>query len=68
MDGIEALLRALDDGYWHLLRELASGLGWRMSETKRLVEILSEHGLVQYRGSDGTVRLDPELLSLRKEA
>jgi DNA-binding IclR family transcriptional regulator len=67
MDGIEALLRALDDGRWHLLGDLASQLGWTLSDTKRLVEILSEHGLVQYHGADGTVRLDPELRSLRRE-
>jgi DNA-binding IclR family transcriptional regulator len=68
MDGVEALLRALDDGHWHLLGELASRLGWTTTETKLLVEILSAHELVQYRRSDGTVRLDPELLSLRREA
>jgi DNA-binding IclR family transcriptional regulator len=68
MDGVEALLTALDDGQWHTIGDLASQLDWTRSNTIGLVEILSDHGFVQYRRSDGTVRLDPELQYLRKEA
>ena len=67
MDQIEALLRALDDGDWHLIVNLASQLRWTRSLMIQLIEILSEHGLVQYRRLSGSVRLDPDLLSLRRE-
>ena len=67
MDGIEAVLRLLNDGDWHRLDALVSELGWTMAEVKAIVELLSDQGFVHYRSSDGTVRLDPELLSLMRE-
>lgn len=67
MDGIEAVLRLLNDGNWHRLVDLGSQLGWTRAEVKAIVELLSDQGFVHYRGSDGTVRLDPELLSLMRE-
>jgi len=67
MDGIEEFLWLLDDGGWHRIDDVAMKLGWAQSRTRRLAEFLSEHGLVHYRESDGSVMIDLELLDLLRE-
>jgi len=67
LDGIEEFLRLLEDEDWHGLDDVALTLGWTDSKAKRLAEFLSEHGLVHYRISDESVRLDLDFLSLLRE-
>ncbi len=67
MDGIEEFLRLLEDGGWHRIEDLASRLGWADSRARRLAEFLSEHGLVHYRRSDDSAKIDLELLDLLRE-
>lgn len=67
MDGIESLLRLLDDGNWHRITDPAKQLKWSLSRTMRIAEFLSEHGLVHYRKQEESVMLDPELSVLLKE-
>jgi DNA-binding IclR family transcriptional regulator len=67
MGGIEIMMRILEDDDWHKIDELALRLGWTKSRTSRIVEFLGEHGLVQYRAADESVRLDAEFSSLMRE-
>ena len=67
MDGLERLLRILEDGREHLIDELASRLGWTVSRMRRLVLFLSERGLVRYQREDDIVMLDDDLLALLRE-
>ncbi len=68
VDGIGALLRALEDGKWHRREELAIHLSWTESRVERFVQYLLDHGFVSYRTSDKSVKIDEELLSLMKES
>ncbi len=67
MDGIETILRILEDGSWHSTAELALRLGWAESKTEKIVKFLSAHGLVRFQGKTKSVSLEPELLALMKE-
>jgi len=67
MDGIESILRVLEDGHWHPISDLASRIGRSTTITEQIVEFLSEHGLLNYRSSERMVRLDPEFLSLMNQ-
>jgi len=67
MDRIEELLRLLEDGKWHRITEIYQSLKTKETSTKRLVEFLSEHGLVHYRSSDESVKIDSDLLALLRE-
>ena len=67
MDGIEDFLRILEDKRWHRVDDSAARLGWSLSRLRRLVQFLSEHGLVHYRESDDSVLIDDELASLLRE-
>ena|SRR2546426_2055493 len=67
MDSIKRLLKLLEDGEWHRISDISFEIGWTWSRTRRLAELLSEYGLVRYRGSDESVILDPELSSLMRE-
>ncbi len=67
MDGIESILRVLEDGNWHPISDLASRIGRSIAITEQIVEFLSEHGLLNYQSSERIVRLDPEFLSLMNQ-
>ena len=67
MDGIESILRVLEDGNWNRISDLASRIGRSIAITEQIVEFLSEHGLLNYQSSQRIVRLDPEFLSLMNQ-
>jgi len=67
LDGIESILRILEDGKWHPISDLAARFGRSSTVTEQIVEFLSDHGLLNYRSSERMVRLDPEFLSLMNQ-
>ena len=67
MDGVEQLLRLLEDGRWHRLDNVADQLKWSGSKTLELVRFLADHGMVSYRTTDQSVRLDPALLQILQQ-
>jgi DNA-binding IclR family transcriptional regulator len=66
LDGIESILRVLEDGNWHPISDLAARVGRSSTVTEQIVEFLSDHGLLNYRSREKMVRLDPEFLTLMK--
>jgi hypothetical protein len=67
MEEVETILRLLDDGEWHYVDALESCVGWRTPNVKTILGFLSDQGFIQYNRLRNMVRLDPELLSLRRE-
>lgn len=67
MDGVERLLRLLEDGQWHVVDDLASQLGWSEHKTLELAEFLADHGIVTYRARDRSVKLDSALLQILQQ-
>lgn len=68
MDGLERLLELLADGKWHKVDEILVTLGWNEKRARSILEFLSEHGLVSYRASEDSARIDSQLRSLMLES
>lgn len=64
VNGLDNILNVLFDGEWHRVDALSERLELPEDRLKTMLEFLSEHGFVQYRTSDGSVRIDAGLKAL----
>ena len=55
--GFDSILNMLFDGKWHEVDALSEKLKLPQARLRIILDFLSEHGFVQYRASDGSVRI-----------
>ncbi|OLB69424.1 hypothetical protein AUI06_08980 [archaeon 13_2_20CM_2_52_21] len=55
--GFDSILNMLFDGEWHEVDALSEKLKLPQARLRIILDFLSEHGFVQYRASDGSVRI-----------
>jgi Mn-dependent DtxR family transcriptional regulator len=69
LEGLDALLRALSDGGWHRVGELAERLEVRAEDVEEAARLLSKYGMAVYDAEGRRVRLsEPMLRFLRGRA
>jgi len=54
---LDHLFTLLSDESWHSSAELSKQLGIRISKVTELSKLLSSHGIIQYNGKDGKVKI-----------
>jgi len=64
MNRLDSLLELLSDGEWHRIADLSARLRLPEPRLKTILLFLSEHGFVQYRESEGSVKIQSELKAL----
>ena len=64
MNRLDSLLELLSDGEWHRIADLSGRLKLSEPRLKTILLFLSEHGFVNYRESEGSVRIQSELKAL----
>ncbi len=61
---IDAILELLIDGEWHRIEDLSLMLDMPGDRLRSTLSFLAEHGFVQRRTHDGSVKIESELKSL----
>jgi DNA-binding IclR family transcriptional regulator len=64
---LDEVLRALSDGEWHLVSELAESLRASVEGVEEVVRFMSRYGLAVYDEREKRVRLSEEVLRFLRE-
>jgi DNA-binding IclR family transcriptional regulator len=64
---LDEVLRALSDGEWHLVSELAESLRASVEGVEEVVRFMSRYGLAVYDEKEKRVRLSEEVLRFLRE-
>jgi DNA-binding IclR family transcriptional regulator len=64
---LDEVLRALSDGEWHLVSELAESLRASVEEVEEVVRFMSRYGLAVYDEKEKRVKLSEEVLRFLRE-
>src|SRR5215831_12193648 len=64
LSGIDQILELLIDEKWHSTRELATNLRFSEPRLREILRFLAEHGFVQYREWEWSVKIEPDLKKL----
>jgi DNA-binding IclR family transcriptional regulator len=64
---LDEVLRALSDGEWHLVSELAESLRASVEEVEEVVRFMSRYGLAVYDEREKRVKLSEEVLRFLRE-
>lgn len=54
------LLKILEDGAWHNLKDIAKELGVPPEELTRSIETIAKHKIIEYDATANAIRLGPE--------